>query len=322
MALKLTRRDDSSAWQIVGTVGGQRIRKSTKCKDYGRAERVLAKVYFDAMNDDANPELLTVGDLIDAYLAKPGLELEVRSHNRLLRMKDFFGDVRAHLFNQSNINLFIRRFHANNKPNTIERELRQLCAVFNYCERCRMVSGMYMPEIDRIDDARIRWLEDDERDAYLAEASEMYRGFLTILFYTGCRIGELINLMSNDVIPDGIIYKSWKGKPRKMRARAVPMHDKVREVFESLDLVAGQKVWPKRWYSYSRIYTEHQRICEALGIDDFNIHDIRHTFGTMLARKRANAWEIAKLMGHTNLATSQRYIHLAASDCDGAVSLL
>jgi len=322
MALKLTRRDDSSAWQIVGTVGGQRVRRSTKCKDYGRAEQVMAKFYYDAVNDKANPDLYTIADLIDAYLAKPGLKLGLRSHNILLKMKDYWKDVRAHLFGQESVNRYIKRYHSNNKANTIEREIRQLNAVFNYCEQSRMTSGIFRPVFDRVDDARVRWLEPEERDAYLAEASEMYRGFLTVLFYTGCRIGELKNLTWNDVTEDALVFRHWKGQPRKLRVRAVPMHDKVREVIESLTREPGRRVFPKRWYNYGRVYQEHTRICEALGIEDFKPHDIRHTFGTLLARKCTNPWHISKLMGHTNLTTSQRYIHLAAADFDGAVSLL
>ena len=41
-------------------------------------------------------------------------------------------------------------------------------------------------------------------------------------------------------------------------------------------------------------------------------HYLRHTFGSHLAMKGADALQIQQLMGHRSLATTMRYIHLAA----------
>jgi len=41
----------------------------------------------------------------------------------------------------------------------------------------------------------------------------------------------------------------------------------------------------------------------------FRIYDCRHTFGTRLGESGADAYTICRLMGHSNILVSQRYVH-------------
>jgi len=42
---------------------------------------------------------------------------------------------------------------------------------------------------------------------------------------------------------------------------------------------------------------------------DFVLHSLRHTFGTRLGESGADAFTIMRLMGHSTVAVSQRYVH-------------
>lgn len=42
---------------------------------------------------------------------------------------------------------------------------------------------------------------------------------------------------------------------------------------------------------------------------DFVLHSLRHTFGTRLGESGADAFTIMRLMGHSTVTISQRYIH-------------
>ena len=50
------------------------------------------------------------------------------------------------------------------------------------------------------------------------------------------------------------------------------------------------------------------RTCEKIGFR-FRIYDFRHTFGTRLGEAGADAFTIMKLMGHSSISISQRYVH-------------
>ena len=44
--------------------------------------------------------------------------------------------------------------------------------------------------------------------------------------------------------------------------------------------------------------------------DDVVLYTLRHNFGSTLADSRVETYELMKMMGHKNLSTSLRYIHL------------
>ncbi len=46
--------------------------------------------------------------------------------------------------------------------------------------------------------------------------------------------------------------------------------------------------------------------------EDLRLHDLRHTFASLLANDGVPLYDIGKLLGHTQLATTSRYAHLQA----------
>lgn len=42
---------------------------------------------------------------------------------------------------------------------------------------------------------------------------------------------------------------------------------------------------------------------------DFVVHSLRHTFGTRLGESGADAFTIMRIMGHSGVTISQRYVH-------------
>lgn len=60
-------------------------------------------------------------------------------------------------------------------------------------------------------------------------------------------------------------------------------------------------------------------IQKAAAIPDVRIHDIRHTFASLLASGGASLLMIGKLLGHSQLRTTQRYAHLVDSPLRGGV---
>ena len=64
---------------------------------------------------------------------------------------------------------------------------------------------------------------------------------------------------------------------------------------------------------------------EEAGLEDFRIHDLRHSFASFLASAGQSLIVIGALLGHTQPATTARYAHLlddplrAATDRVGAL---
>jgi len=53
------------------------------------------------------------------------------------------------------------------------------------------------------------------------------------------------------------------------------------------------------------------RVCKAAGLRDFRIHDLRHSYASILASSGYSLSVIGKLLGHSNPATTSKYAHLA-----------
>jgi site-specific recombinase XerD len=52
------------------------------------------------------------------------------------------------------------------------------------------------------------------------------------------------------------------------------------------------------------------------------IHSLRHTFGTRLGESGADAFMIMKLMGHSSVTVSQKYVHPTPENLERAMKRL
>lgn len=149
------------------------------------------------------------------------------------------------------------------------------------------------------------------------------RAILEILFSTGMRISELINLRGAQIDKTGRIFIMGKGKKERFvyltpRAQKyIKNYLDVRGINDSpyLFLPYRGKNVHKKDKKISSNYLEEKlkRYRELLGINiPISPHSIRHAFATYLAESGANPAAIQILLGHESLDTTTRYVH--ASD--------
>ena len=63
------------------------------------------------------------------------------------------------------------------------------------------------------------------------------------------------------------------------------------------------------------VTTRFQRVCERAGIrDDVVFHDLRHTFGTMMAAAGVPLRTLQGWMGHADIKTTSIYMHFAPAE--------
>jgi integrase len=61
-----------------------------------------------------------------------------------------------------------------------------------------------------------------------------------------------------------------------------------------------------------------QRVRARAGLKDARIHDLRHTFASAAVAAGQGLPMIGKLLGHTQVATTARYAHLASDPVKAA----
>ena len=172
------------------------------------------------------------------------------------------------------------------------------------------------------------------------------RQFVITAFYTGCRLGELVNLRWENVnLTENIITigdKNFTTKTRKQRI--VPIHPRVAEVLSELQLSINSKrsnlsvhlpstikhqtsfVFAKsNSLPYTKDYFSRnfKRACRKAGIDeDIHFHSLRHSAATGMINKGAPVPSVQKILGHANIATTMLYTHPDLNSLRDAISRL
>jgi integrase len=114
-------------------------------------------------------------------------------------------------------------------------------------------------------------------------------------------------------------------KAKNKKARNLPLTDRVVEVLGRWKLGHGHVFHREDGTMLSETWLDqqHARIRTLLRFPgDFVLHSLRHTFGTRLGESGADAFTIMKLMGHSTVTVSERYVHPSPESVERAVERL
>lgn len=174
------------------------------------------------------------------------------------------------------------------------------------------------PEFNEI----VRLIEAPSKIEKNEEVSKRNRAILELLFSTGMRISELVNLNKDQIDSQGRIFILGKGKKERfvyMTERSKKYLDeylKIRKdnskrLFVPLRGSNTNKKDTKVSTNYLQYRIKFYR--EILNINvPISAHSLRHGFATYLAENGASSAAIQILLGHESLDTTTRYVH--ASD--------
>jgi integrase len=168
--------------------------------------------------------------------------------------------------------------------------------------------------------------EDRDQDFFNAftGAYEKYKPVATLYLHTGLRLRELSESTWENVRL-GESKKERKievlGKGRKWRT--VPLNDTAYGVLKDLRAKCKGKGKVFAKMSAVGIANAISTTFDKIGLPGLTTHTLRHTFATRLARRGdVNAEQLRVLLGHSNIATTQRYFHLDDESLCGAVGKL
>ncbi len=148
------------------------------------------------------------------------------------------------------------------------------------------------------------------------------RAMLEVLFATGMRISELLNLNKRDIDNSGRIFITGKGRKQRfvyLTDRAQLFLDQYliirKDNQQALFIPTKGRNINKSQYRISTNYLQERikRYREKLKINlPTSAHSLRHGFATYLAEEGASPAAIQILLGHESLNTTTRYVN--ASD--------
>lgn len=221
------------------------------------------------------------------------------------------------------------RVAAGARPRSTARQLSSFRRFFRFMVREGEVGDdptaqIAMPKIGR---SLPKSLTEDEVEALLAAPAvadplgHRDRTMLEVLYATGLRVSELVNLKHSQVNANqGVIRIVGKGN----RERLIPLGEEaVRWLAEFVDgprteiLLERQTdyLFPtRRGDRMTRQAFWHiiKRYAKKAGVEkELSPHTLRHAFATHLLNRGADLRVVQMLLGHSDLSTTQIYTHVA-----------
>ena len=140
----------------------------------------------------------------------------------------------------------------------------------------------------------------------------MLQYIVPMLILTGARKREVLDAKWEDF---DLIRRQWRIPMTKSgRPRHVPLSEGVLQLLDSIPQgESGEHVFanPKTKKAYVSIFHSWNTARKSVGLGDVRIHDLRHSFASFLVNAGRSLYEVQKILGHTQIKTTQRYAHLS-----------
>ncbi len=108
--------------------------------------------------------------------------------------------------------------------------------------------------------------------------------------------------------------RSWRIPLAKSgKARHVPLSSAALDVLQQLPRFEGCPYVvpnPKTLKPFVSIYCSWNTARKAAGLPEVRLHDLRHSMASNMVNSGRSIYEVAKVLGHTQVKTAQRYSHL------------
>lgn len=136
------------------------------------------------------------------------------------------------------------------------------------------------------------------------------RLILELLYGSGLRVSELVNLKLNDIMTEKDVIKI-EGKGKK--ERFVPINSETKRTL-SLYIEERKKLKPKTDHVILNLRGRkitRQGVWFILKKYGFHPHILRHSFATHLLQRGMNIRDVQIMLGHSNLSTTEIYTKVA-----------
>jgi len=323
--MKLFKRKGSPFWHL--RQGNQRISLHTTRKAYAmelleeyQAKRLgIHRVVHKRASDFFEPYL--------EHCKKYNKDTTIEDKDRTLNFfKEQAGDPWLRQINKKIVVDYLdsRIASRSGKPISAERfntERQVLNNFCNYLMREKLLKENPAKEIEKKKIVRNKepksLARDTEKklDKWLAENSEELLRVKAVAINTGLRARELVNLTWPDIDADILrVTAKPDWTPKDYEERAIPLNKTALSALKQHKMkrgVLGRYVFCRldgRKYGRGLDLAMVRAFKEA-GLGSGGLHALRHTFATRYLEAGGNVKDLQKLMGHSDLKTTQRYLH-------------
>tara|TARA_B000000557_G_scaffold192038_1_gene157611 strand:- start:3400 stop:4281 length:882 start_codon:yes stop_codon:yes gene_type:complete len=218
-------------------------------------------------------------------------------------------------------------------PRSIKRKFSSLSSYFSYLiERKKIkknpLNGIYTPKLIKklptvlsVEEIKKIFKQSENSDNELLGLRD--RCIIELLYSCGLRVSELCELKVNNIQFDSNVIRFF-GKGNKERIIPLTFYAKEwleKYLYQSRQILSNRKLSDQKYVFLSNngkrltraaIWQSIKKYVGAAGITKtVSPHTFRHSFATHLVDGGANLVEIQKLLGHSDISTTEIYVHLS-----------
>ena len=132
---------------------------------------------------------------------------------------------------------------------------------------------------------------------------------------TGARKSEVLSARWADIDLDGGIWIKPAAATKQRAMHHAPLMSAATELLRKRRAQAGNDavwVFPSTGASshLTDIKKAWRQVRDQAGLEDFRLHDLRHTFASRIVSDTGSLYVASQLLGHTQAQTTARYAHL------------
>jgi integrase len=295
---------------------------------------------------EAEREAPNVSDLCDRYIAEHASRKRTGSGDEaMIRgiVRPELGSRKVASITFTDVDRLHRKVTKERGPYQANRLIALLSKAFSLAIRWQMRGDNPAKGVERNpEERRYRYLTGDElrrlTEALAVHPSQSAANAVRLLLLTGARRGEVLAATWDQFDLEAGLWIKPSSHTKQKREHRVPVSAPARQLLAEMRAKADRRaeekgclpspyVFPARTGDgpMVEIKAAWAALCKAAGLDGVRLHDLRHTYASVLASAGLSLPVIGALLGHTQPGTTARYAHLfddplrAATERVGAI---
>ena len=281
------------------------------------------------MPKDIKKDHLIESFLDSLYIEKGLSQNTVQSYKNDITSFAFWVDESINLplvrISKIDINKYIAHLFKNGlKSSSVNRKISTIKSFFIFLLKKKHILVSPVDDIEMIKQEKYLPISMSEKEVELLLESPNLDSFIGIrdramiemLYATGMRVSELINLKITDIDHNRLVVKVM-GKGSKERlipygevaSDYLNVYLKNRKEINSNEIFLsnrGKKITRSAFWNRIKLYLKKENLKESI-----SPHTLRHAFATHLLNRGADLRSVQILLGHSDLSTTQIYTHIA-----------
>jgi len=297
------KRKSIKGWWVSWYESGKRKAKALPTRKLAEHYRQLK---YSQLNSDVFTRIVLIAwkQMVEEYRESKKVQgvTEATLYEIALTLRHFerlIGKCNSKRIAQNSIDKFVLERGSEVKRTTLNKDIRNLRTFMNWCREKRYLNGTIKIKELKEDEKPVKSLNNSQIKKLLL-AAEPYRSIkmrILLALGTGLRRGDIESLKISDIdFANNYISTASKKTRKSMGSRPVsaPVMAELAKYVSELD--TGQEKLFDDNFSYKR----WKKICKDAGLGDLKFHDLRKTFGSLLAQNGVSTAVTQRLLEHSS----------------------